>query len=535
MAGKRVRLGKTRMKAAAILSETETTIGAALLAAEARWPDAPAFDDGAHRLTWQALTDRAARAGAALRRLGIGKGDRFAIWLPNSLGWVEAGLGAALIGAVMVPINTRLKPPEAAYMLQKSAATVLLTTGDFLGVDYVAAARTIDAPALQTVVSAAADGGPSEWSGLLDAATDVEIAAVRAGAADIRPDDVVEVMFTSGTTGFPKGAVIRHGQIARAYSIYAERAGIGPGDPYLIVAPMFHSFGWKAGVVVSVLSGAVMRPVAVFDVEEALQIVAEEKIAVMGGPPTIFITLLELAKERGRDISSLKSIVLGGAIIPPALVRALREESGVDVVLSAYGLTETTALVTMAYPSDTIEQIATTSGPVVPGMEMRTVDAEGRETLRGEPGEILARGPHVMSGYFEDPERTVETFTEDGWLRTGDIGVIDEAGYLAITDRAKDMILVGGFNVYPAEVEAVIQTHPAVQAAAVIGIPDARMGEVAKAFLELRPGAAVEPGEFIAWCRERMANFKAPRTVEFIPALPRNAMGKVQKFLLREA
>ncbi len=372
---------------------SQTTLGEALFATAARHGAARAIDDGRQRLTWAELAGRACRAGAVLRGLGLGKGDRFALWLPNSLAYVEAGLGAALIGAVVVPINTRLKPPEAEYILRKAGARVLLTADAFLDVDYVAAARMIDAPALETVLGASLDGGISDWDAMLAAVAPAEAAAVREASRMVGPDDVAEVIFTSGTTGFPKGAVIRHGQIARAYAFYAERAGIGPGDRYLIVAPMFHSFGWKAGVVVSTLAGAAMYPMAAFDADAALRLIEAERITVMGGPPTIFITLLDLARRTGRDLTSLRSIVLGGSMIPADLVRTLRQEIGVAVVLSAYGLTETTALVTMARADDTVERIATTSGQVVPGMRMRTVDPEGRPLGPGRRARFRRRGP----------------------------------------------------------------------------------------------------------------------------------------------
>ena len=486
------------------------------------------------RDTYAQLTDRVLRAASALARTGLVKGDRLAIWMPNSPAWIEASLGAMCLGVIVVPINTRLKPAEAAYILRKSGARVAIAATDFLGTDFVASLQSLDLPALETVIGVRLEDQACAWEQSLAATSPEQISKAREIAENISPDDLAEVIFTSGTTGFPKGAMITQGQIVRAYQFYADRADIKPGDRYLIIAPMFHSFGFKAGVIVSILNGAVLYPVPTFDVDATLKTVEEEKITVMGGPPTIFTSLLEANKKAGRDIRSLNSIVLGGSMIPPELIRALRDTVGVETVLSAYGMTETTALVTMSRKEDGVEKISTSAGQLVDNMDMRCVDADGREVARGTAGEIEARGLNIMKGYFDDPERTAESFTEDGWFKTGDIGIIDDEGYLTITDRKKDMFIVGGFNCYPAEIEAIIGTHPAVDSVAVIGVPDERMGEVAKAFVVLREGAALNEAEFIAWCRENMANFKVPRFVAFLPALPRNAMGKVQKFLLRE-
>lgn len=513
--------------------QTNLTIPAALFASAARTPEADAVRDGAGAISYAALAELALRAGAVLRGLGVGTADRVAIWLPNGADWIVAGLGILSLGGVIVPINTRLKPGEAAYMLRKSGATVLITTSDFLGTDYVAAARGLDLPALAHVLDTEPAPGSASLGERAGAVTRQEVEAVRQIAESLSPDATAEVIFTSGTTGFPKGAMLTHGQITRAYAIYADRAGIGPGDRYLVIAPMFHSFGWKAGVIVSLLRGATIHPVAVFDADAALRIIEAEKITVMGGPPTIFTSLLDRAAETGRDLTSLRSVVLGGSMISPDLIRTLREEVGVAVVLSAYGLTETTALVTMAHATDSVQRIATSAGRVFPGMEMRCADAGGHPLPPGAAGEIQTRGANVMAGYFEDPDRTAESFTPDGWFRTGDVGVIDAEGYLTITDRMKDMFITGGFNCYPAEIEAIIMTHPEVREVAVIGVPDARMGEVAKAFV-VPAVAGFDAGAFLGWCRENMANFKVPRSVETLDALPRNAMGKVQKFLLRD-
>jgi acyl-CoA synthetase (AMP-forming)/AMP-acid ligase II len=354
--------------------------------------------------------------------------------------------------------------------------------------------------------------------------------AVEASGRAARADDIAEIMFTSGTTGFPKGAMLRHGQIVRAYSLWAEKLGMRAGDRYLIIAPMFHSFGYKAGVLASLAAAAAMYPLQTFEAPRVLAIIETHRISIMGGPPTIFLSLLAENQTAKRDMSSLRALGTGGAMVPASMIRAL-QKIGVQVTLNAYGLTESTALVTVTEPDDDPERIAATSGRVIPGVEMRCVKLDGSIAAPGEPGEIQARGYNVMAGYFDDADATAQTITPDGWLRTGDVGVIDEHGYLQITDRMKDMFIMGGFNCYPAEIERLITECPLVDQVAVIGVPDDRMGEVGKAFVVPKAGFSAEA--FLAWCRDHMANYKVPREVEVVTALPRNAMGKVQKFMLR--
>lgn len=512
----------------------DRTIPQVLLAAAEAHGAATALAGPGLSVSYGELRQRALRAGAALRAGGVGKGDRVAIWLPNSLEWVEAALGAAFLGAVIVPINTRMKGEEAAYILRKSGARALLTTASFLGTDYCRLLDGQDLPDLRLRLRVGGgDDAWSDWRAVLAAVPDGALAEILASGQGVADDDLAEVIFTSGTTGFPKGAMLRHGQIVRAYSFYAERAAIRAGDRYLIIAPMFHSFGFKAGVLVSILKGATMWPVQTFDAAETLRTIEAERITVMGGPPTIFSSLLELNATAKRDISSLRSIVTGASMVSPDMIRSLRQEVGVEIVVNAYGLTEACALVTMTSADDGIERIATTSGRLIDGVEMRCVDAEGNPVPVGEPGEVQVRGYTVMAGYFEDPEETAKALIPDGWLRTGDIGIIDEAGYLRITDRLKDMFIVGGFNCYPAEIERLMMGHPDIREVAVVGVPDARLGEVGKAVVVPKEGATIDADALIAWCRAHMANYKVPRVVETVPALPRNAMGKIQKFLLR--
>jgi acyl-CoA synthetase (AMP-forming)/AMP-acid ligase II len=343
-------------------------------------------------------------------------------------------------------------------------------------------------------------------------------------------------VFTSGTTGRPKGAMTTHGQTLRTFATWSEVVGLRQGDRYLIVNPFFHTFGYKAGILACLMTGATMVPEPVFDVDVVLARLSEEHISVLPGPPTIFQAILDRPDRQGFDLSSLRLVVTGAAVVPVELVERLWSELGVETVLTAYGLTEATGTVTMCRRGDSAEVISGSSGRAIPDVEVRIVDADGAELKPGEPGEVVVRGYNVMRGYFNDPVATDEAVDSDGWLHTGDVGVMDEGGNVTITDRLKDMYVSGGFNVYPAEIEAVLRLHPAVAQVAVIGVPDTRMGEVGLALVVPAPDAVpsdLEP-ELIAWARERLANYKAPRFVRAVEALPLNASGKVLKRELRE-
>jgi acyl-CoA synthetase (AMP-forming)/AMP-acid ligase II len=328
--------------------------------------------------------------------------------------------------------------------------------------------------------------------------------------------------------------VITHAQTLRAYGIWTGLAGLARGDRYLIVNPFFHTFGYKAGVLACLMRGATMIPQPVFNVDTALANIAAERVSVLPGPPTLHQSLLDHPARDAHDLSALRLVVTGAAVVPLRLVERLRGELGVDTVLTAYGLSEASGIVTMCRRGDDPSVIASTSGRAIPGTEVRVVDAAGRPVPAGTPGEVLVRGFNVMRGYYEDEAATAEVLGPDGWLRTGDVGVLDPAGNLRITDRIKDMFIVGGFNAYPAEIEQLLGLHPDVADVAVVGVPDGRLGEVGRAYVVRRPGALLTADDLIAWSRREMANYKVPRSVEFVRELPRNASGKVVKGELRE-
>ncbi|MET7398742.1 FadD3 family acyl-CoA ligase [Dactylosporangium sp. NPDC005572] len=492
------------------------TIPDLVQAGAAHHGDREAIVDGPVRLTYARLADEVARFAGALAARGVGKGDRVALWAPNSWRWIVAALGIVSAGGVMVPLNTRLKGAEAAYILRRSGARLLFVQDGFLGNSYVASLQQAwkeEEPdhGIEAVVDLVA-----EWDAFGRDATPVSVA--------VDPDDLADLFFTSGTTGRPKGAMLTHGQTTELYVAWSELAGLTAGDRYLLVNPCSHTFGYKAGVIACLLRGATIVPQPVFDVEETLRIVAAERITVLPGPPTLYTSILDHPRRGAFDLSSLRVAVTGSTTVPVVMIERLRAELRLATVLTAYGLTESCGTATMCRPDDDPVTVSTTCGPAVPGVEVR-VDATS--------GEVLIRGYNVMRGYFEDPEATAEAIDADGWLHTGDVGALDERGYLRITDRLKDMFIVGGFNAYPAEIEQVLARHPAVAEVAVIGMPDARLGEVARAFVVPRADAIPDISEISEFCKTRLANYKVPRDIVLIDALPRNASGKVLKTALR--
>jgi acyl-CoA synthetase (AMP-forming)/AMP-acid ligase II len=484
------------------------------------------------------LGDRVRAAARGAIAAGIEHGDRVAIWAPNTWEWIIAALGAVSAGGVLVPINTRFKGREANYVLSKSGARLLFTVRGFLDLDFPALLEDAGPlpGALERVVLLR--GLPGEGTESFDefasrGSRDLDAEADRR-ASRVSPEDLSDIIFTSGTTGSPKGVMATHGQSLRVFDTWSSLVGLAEGDRYLIVNPFFHTFGYKAGVLACLMRGATIVPHAVFDVPTVLEKIVAERITVLPGPPTLYQSILNTPGRSEHDLSSLRLAVTGAAVVPVELIERMRTDLTFSTVLTAYGLTESTGTATMCRQGDDPETIATTSGCAIPDTEVRVVDDAGTEVTRGEPGEVVVRGYNVMRGYYEDPEQTDRTIDAEGWLHTGDIGVMDERGYLRITDRKKDMFIVGGFNAYPAEIENELLRHPAVAQAAVVGAPDDRLGEVGVAFVVPRAGETADAEEITAWAKKQMANYKVPRRVEIVDALPVNASGKVLKFELRE-
>ncbi len=504
----------------------------------ARFAECEALVDGDLRITYRELETRMLAAARAALALGIDKGDRVALWAPNSATWVAAALGILATGAWLVPLNTRFRGEEAAYVLEKSDAAALFTVNGFLGVDYPEMLRRAapDCRALSrtVVLEGVVPPGALGWEGFLASGGPEGDGEVEARIDGLDPDDVSDVMFTSGTTARPKGVMLTHGSSLRSFEAWNVGFGLGEGDRMVVTNPFFHCFGYKAGWMLSLMVGACVYPMAVFDPRRMLEMIAAERITMLPGPPTVFTSVLD-HPDRGRyDLSSLRVAFVGASTVPVALIHRLQRELPFRSVTTGYGLTEATAMVSNSAPGDDPETTARWSGQVIDGVEVAVVDDAGRGVPLGEQGEILVRGFNVMKGYLGEPEATRAAIDEDGWLHTGDIGLVNEDRYLRITDRKKDIYICGGFNVAPAEVENALMSVPGVQQIAVIGRPDARMGEVGVAFVVPRPGASVDPEALVAAARERLANYKVPREVRIVESLPFNASGKVLKTELRK-
>ena len=489
-----------------------------------------AITDGEVRLSYAELDAARIQAARAFVAAGLEKGERIAIWAPNIYQWIVAAIGAQSVGGVLVPLNTRYKGSEAAYILRSSGAKMLFTVGDFLGAHYPEMLADQDLPQLQrTIVLSGEAANCQSWEAFLLSGEAVPAAEVERRASALTPEDTLDILFTSGTTGNPKGVVTCHGQNIRTFETWSATVGLRSDDNYLIINPFFHSFGYKAGWLAAIIRGAHILPVLNFDLDTVLAQIARDRISMIPGPPTIYQSLLAHPRRKEYDLSSLRLAVTGAAPVPVELVRQMREVLGFEVVVTAYGLTESCGVVSICRADDSAERISHTSGCAMDGTEIQCVDLAGQVVAPGVDGEIWARGFNVMQHYFNNPEATSEALSSDGWLKTGDVGVMDEDGYVRITGRIKEMFIVGGFNCYPAEIENVLCNMPGIARAAVIGIPDERMGEVARAFLVKGADADLDEPAVVEWARAQMANYKVPRSVVFLDELPMNAGGKVDK------
>ena len=486
------------------------TLPAALRAAATSFGDANAYVEGDRALTFNGLLESVRGVAGGYVTRGLQPGERVVVWAPNSIDWVLAALAVSYAGGVLVPANSRYTGHEVADIVERTDARLVVVEDGFLGRSQIAelSAAGVDA---RRIVS-------MENLGRLS----VEHPDVEARADAVQPDDVADILFTSGTTGRSKGVMSAHRQTVGVAEAWGSVGRLTSADRYLVVNPFFHSFGYKAGIVVGLLTGAALYPMATFDTETLMGLVQRARITVLPGAPTIFQTILDSSARAEHDLSSLRLAVTGAASVPVVLIERMQAELGIPDVLTAFGMTEA-VVVTMCRPGDDAHTIATTNGRAVPGMEISA----------GAQDELLVRGANVMLGYLDDPEATAKAIDADGWLHTGDVCRIDTDGNMTITDRLKDMYITGGFNVYPAEVEQELLRHAGIADAAVIGVPDERLGEVGEAFVVRRdPDLTAE--DVLAFAAERLANFKRPRAISFLDALPRNLSGKVLKNELRK-
>ena len=507
------------------MSDRDTVPGLVRRAAT-EYGDAAACSMDGRTLSFADLHDLVRRTAAAYHQRGLQPGGRVVLWAPNSIDWIVAGLAVTYAGGTLVPANSRYTAHEVADIVERTQATLVVIADGFLGRTQISDLRALapDAPVLDL----------ADLGSLADQVSDTDLDAVEAAADAVTPDDIADILFTSGTSGRPKGVLSAHSQTVAAAAAWSAVGEVSSADRYLVISPFFHSYGYKVGVLVGLLHGCTLHPMATFDAEAALELIESERITMVPGAPAIFLGLLESPAFATTDTSSLRFANTGAANVPVALVERLQRELSFDLVITAFGMTEC-VVATMCRRGDSDETVATTCGRAIDGMETAIADPETGEHLpSGREGELLLRGSQVMLGYLDDPAATAEAIDADGWLHTGDVGVLDDNGYLRITDRLKDMYICGGFNVYPAEVEQALVRLDGVVDVAVIGAPDERLGEVGKAFVVRREGGP-DAEAVIAFARERLANFKVPREVVFVDALPRNLGGKVLKTELRSA
>lgn len=490
-------------------------------------------------LTYAGLEQSSRELGRALMALGIERGDRIAIWGVNSQSWAEAGLGIQAAGATLVPIGTRLRGREAEGILNDAAARIVFCDEKFGDFNYVEALLERDLPSLETIV--VLDGG-GETSGkvisltaLRARAAEVDEAALDSRIAKATGNDIVDIIFTSGTTGKPKGVPMTSEQSLIACDAQRNELTLfTPEDVFAITYPFAHNAGYRAGWQVAVLYGVRILPVSTFDPGDLLRMIEREGVTFLPTAPPVAQGIIDHPDRPKAKLTSVRIVATGGTTIPVRQVEELRDAFGAGTqVQTGYGLTETAGSVTSTMPEDGPAVVARTVGRALSMLEVKIVGPDHEELPVGQVGEIAVKGPQVLKGYYNNPEATATAFTKDGFFLTGDAGWVDEHGNYSITDRIKDMYLVGGFNCYPAEIEGMMQGIPGVARVAVIGVDDQRLGQVGRAFIVKSPGAELTEADVIAWCRKEMANYKVPRSVRFLDALPLNATGKVAKVELR--
>jgi acyl-CoA synthetase (AMP-forming)/AMP-acid ligase II len=513
----------------------ERTIPGAIERSAARHASREALVENGVRVSYDALLERVREAAGGLIAAGLHPGATVALWAPNSVEWAIASLAVLFAGGTVVPLNTRYTASEAADIVIRARCRFVLASGPFLGRSLAAeaVAMTSAQAGVPTVVTfdREAASGAVLWTDLVRAGGSG--AEVESRLRALTPDHISHLQFTSGTTGRPKGAKLRHEPMVVTTAEWAAVVGVQPGDRYPVVSPFSHIGGHKTGLLASLLSGATVYPFATLDLDRLVATIASERATVLQGPPTMYYALISAARVDPEGFASLRVGVTGGATVPPTLVREMLDVLGLTAVLTSYGLTETTGVCTITRRGDAIEIIAGTSGRPITGVDVAVAAPDGTPLATNEQGEILVRGFNLMAGYLDDPAATDEAI-RDGWLHTGDIGWIGDDGNLRIVDRLKDMIIVGGLNAYPAEIERVLLEHPDIEQAAVVGVADDRLGEVPAAYVVSANDLDEASSGLLAFCRDRLANFKMPRHVWRVEALPLNSAGKVQKPALRD-
>jgi fatty-acyl-CoA synthase len=502
--------------------------------------------------TYSELQAQVNRLAMGLIHLGIEPGDRVGIWGPNSSEWVLVQLATAKIGAIMVCINPAYRLYELEYALNKVECKTLITDVSFKTSDYLGMINTLapelesshpgqleakKLPYLKHVIRMGSDNSPGMYNfdAVCAAGTDDDQVTMDALQGRLQPDDAINIQFTSGTTGNPKGATLSHCNILNNGFLTGLAMQLGPEDKLCIPVPLYHCFGMVLSVLACVSHGATMVfPGPAFDPEETLKSVEMEGCTALHGVPTMFITELDHPRFSDYDLSTLRTGIMAGAPCPVEVMKRVLSEMHMDDILIAYGQTELSPINNMTLPNDTLERRTETVGRAMPWVEIKVVDEAGRVVPVGQTGEICTRGYSVMQGYWNDEERTAEAIDSAGWLHSGDIATMDEAGYVRIVGRIKDMIIRGGENIYPREVEEFLYQHPAISEVQVFGVPDAKMGEEVCAWIQLNDGFDLSDEDVKAYCRDQITHFKIPRHIRFVTEYPMTVTGKIQKFVMRD-
>jgi len=493
------------------------------------------------RWSWSEFQRQVDRLATGLLSLGIEPGDRVGIWGPNSYEWVLVQFATAKIGALMVCINPAYRLYELEYALNKVECKAIVSAESFKTSMYLHMLQELieadKLPQLQTVIRMGEAETPDmlNFAAVCDAGGDAEYQRLDELKGILKPDDPINIQFTSGTTGAPKGATLTHCNILNNGYLTGEAMGLTDQDRLCIPVPLYHCFGMVLAVLACATHGSTMVfPGEAFDPQEALQSVQDEKCTALHGVPTMFIAELDLPQFAEFDLSSLRTGVMAGAPCPVEVMKRVIGEMHMEDILIGYGQTELSPINHMTLPDDSLQKRTETVGRAVPWVEIRLIDEQGRVVAIGEKGEICTRGYSVMRGYWNDPERTAETIDPAGWLHSGDLGIMDSEGYVQVVGRIKDMIIRGGENIYPREVEEFLYTHPAIAEVQVFGIPNQRLGEVVCAWIQIAEGAELTAEEVKAYCQDQIAHFKVPLHIRFVDEFPMTVTGKIQKFVMRD-
>jgi fatty-acyl-CoA synthase len=509
------------------------SVGGVLSDAAQEWPESEALvvSHQSIRWTYRELDRRVTELARGLLAMGLRPGDRVGIWSPNNAEWILTQFATARAGMILVNINPAYRASELSHALRKVGCRGLIMALAHKSSNYVAIFQSCEPfPDLEYVIHL----GPGEIPGMR-AFRDLLAPADQTRLPATDPDEPVNIQFTSGTTGLPKGAALSHFNIVNNGFFVARGMATQPGDRICVPVPLYHCFGMVMGVLGAVTHGAtVVLPAESFDAHATLAAVAAERCTALYGVPTMFIAELEHPRFREFDLSSLRTGIMAGAPCPIAIMRRVIAEMHMEQITICYGMTETSPVSFQSGTDDPLEKRVGTVGRIHPHVQVKLIDADGNVVPRGTRGELLTRGYNVMRGYWDDPERTSECLDAAGWMHTGDLATIDDEGYCSIVGRVKDMIIRGGENIYPREIEEYLLRHPKVLDVAVVGVPDRQYGEVVCAVIRLREHATCTESEIVEYCREQIAHFKVPRFVRFVAAFPMTVTGKVQKYLLRE-